>query len=89
MESGTGIYRMAGWTSVEGMAFQAESGSGEDMCSLMDGEKRKITVEDMASCSQGSRLKAWLVRCWCSATNMASKATMASVEDMTQANGCT
>ena len=30
--SATGIYRMAGWTSVKGMAFKADIASGEDMC---------------------------------------------------------
>ena len=31
MASATGIYRMAGWTSVEGMAFKADIASGGDM----------------------------------------------------------
>ena len=31
MASATGIYRKAGWTSVEGMAFKKDIASGEDM----------------------------------------------------------
>ena len=57
MGSGTRIYRSAGWASVEGIVFQAESESGGDMCSIIDGKKRKIRTY-VRKCGRNGQLQA-------------------------------